>query len=180
MLSNSIKCKFSDSSSGGGAKVDINLTGTLVTNVGSMQSEASIDYSTIISAGAVLFGVIVSQFFEWRRRRDDEQKEAKKELFNLKVKYYLKLIEDATNWLSYWLDHKEKSEAESAPIMANLRISYLLAELVADNESGSIIKNGYEKITDRHFIEDELIPALRNDLRVGKAPNRKSWWQLWK
>jgi hypothetical protein len=159
--------------------MDINLTGALATNVSLMQGEASTDYSTVISAGAVLLGVIISQFFEWLKRRDDDLKEKRKLFFDLKKEVYFRLIEDATDWMNYVVDHPEPRGADSSPL-ARLRISHRMAQLVGNKDVESMIKNGWEKIGHWRFFEDELIPALRNDLREGEASQDKHWWKFWR
>jgi hypothetical protein len=144
--------------------MDVNLTGELATNVSLMQAEARTDYSAIISAGAVLLGVIISQFFEWLKRRDDDRKEAKKRFFSLKKEAYFRLIEDATSWRNYALDHPEPPGADSPPL-AKLRISYRMAQLVGEKDVEAVITEGWTKIGDGEFIEKALIPALRKDLK---------------
>jgi hypothetical protein len=157
--------------------MDINLTGALATNVSLMQGEASTDYSAVISAGAVLLGVIISQFFEWLKRRDDDLKEKRKRFFDLKKEVYFRLIENATDYTNYAMDHPEQPGADSLPL-ARLRISHRNAQLVVNKDVGSMIKNGWVRIGDWRFLEDELIPALRNDLSEGEASQDKHWWKL--
>jgi hypothetical protein len=158
--------------------MDINLTGALATNVSLMQGEASTDYSTVISAGAVLLGVIISQFFEWLKRHDDDQKEARKRFFSLKKEAYFRLIEDATSWINYALVNPEPPGADSPPL-SKLRISCRMAQLVGNKNVESVIKNGWADIGDSRFIEDVLIPALRNDLKDIEAPQNRPWWKFW-
>jgi len=158
--------------------MDIYLTGALATNVSLMQGDASTDYSTIISAGSVLFGVIISQFFEWLKRRDDDQKEARKRFFILKKEAYYRLIEDATGWINYAMEHPEPPGADSPPL-AKLRISYRMIQLVGNKNVDSVIKTGWENIGSSEFIDGVLIPALRDDLKGGEAPQNKPWWKFW-
>ncbi|MDD4653434.1 MAG: hypothetical protein PHQ34_14530 [Methanothrix sp.] len=151
-----------------------------MTNISSMKTGSTTDYSTIITAGSALFGVFISQLFELLRRRYDDTNEAKKSLYVLRVNTYSELIKDATNWLSYPLDHKNQLEAEYAPLGAKLRISYLLAQLVASGDTANIIHQNYSRITDREFLENKLIPMLRNDILPNEESTDKPWQRFCK
>lgn len=112
------------------------------------------------SAVFALLGVIISQLFEWVKRRDDDREEAKKRFFDLKRESYLELI-DVSGQYMYVGEDKEKLDT----MLPKLQIAASKAELVGNDEVASLIRENWMIIADKPFLEDKLIPALKRDIQ---------------
>jgi hypothetical protein len=142
--------------------MDVNLTGALAANVSLMPTIAKTDYSALLVASAGLVGVIISQFFEWVKRRDDETKESRKRIFQLKKEAYydmINVIEDYT----YAYEHKSQEEKDIE--LARLELAAYKVQLSGSEKVASLIKESWDKLGSVEFVEDELIPALKEDIQ---------------
>jgi hypothetical protein len=142
--------------------MDVNLTGALAANVSLMPAETDTDYSTLLTVSAGLIGVIISQFFEWVRRRNDETKESKKRIFQLKKEAYYNMI-DAIEDYTYACDHKTQEDKDLE--LSRLELAAYKVQLSGSEKVASLIRKEWINIGSVDFIENELIPALKEDIQ---------------
>ena len=132
-----------------------------------------------IGAGSAVIGGLISSgtnfLIEWQK----DQKEQRKRFFDLKKEVYFKLIEDATEFANYTVDHPETDGIDSPPLV-ELRKSYRMAQLVGDNAVRSTIREAWKTLLNWETIENVLIPTLGDDLKGEEEAKKKGWWQIWR
>ena len=138
--------------------MDVNLTGALAANVSLMQPRTGMDISAIVSAASVLLGLIVSQGFEWLKRRDNERKEQRKRLFDLRKEAYFELNKVATDFML-------SEGQQTKELLPKLEVAANKARIVGSDKVAALVTSNWSNLGDYNFIFSELIPALAEDIQ---------------